>query len=149
MGAVSTSSDSTVNAAITFGGKDAYGIYTSKDNYGKIGEQGKSFYRAYIKNVFSDTIEGDVIRDSEGNKYLCFKEASVTGTNSAGNAYFTDESSDLAKKAGSYHIWMALVANPPAGGQYVCMPFRTWRGAIGLGSLNGENYVWGSSCNGC
>lgn len=167
VGAVSTSSSSTVNGAITFGGEDSFGIYTIKDNYVKIGMEDKAFFKAYINRIFPSSdkysstqscigssdhpfangcikdFRSKSIRDMNGNKYLCYKEASVTGTNSAGNAYFTDESSDLAKKASQHHIWMALVANPPGGGQYICMPFRTWRGAIGLGSLNGENYVWG------
>ena len=163
VGAVSTSSNSTVNAAITFGGKDDYGIYTSKENYGRIGTADKAFYRAYINNIYRSesgtgyigestkpfqhgyitNVHSSSIRDMSGNKFLCFKEASVTGTSSAGNAYFTDESSDLAKKASSYHIWMALVANPPGSGQYVCMPFRTWRSAVGMPALGSEQYVWG------
>lgn len=49
-------SGGTVTGAITFGGNDSYGIFTSSDNYCSIGTSSKAFYRAYIHNIYGNTI---------------------------------------------------------------------------------------------
>lgn len=46
----------TVNAPITFGGNDDFGIYVSKDNYACIGNSDKKFYRSYISYMYGSTI---------------------------------------------------------------------------------------------
>lgn len=43
----------TFNTTITFGQSDSYGIRTSTDNYGRIGESSKRFYQCYVKNSYS------------------------------------------------------------------------------------------------
>lgn len=43
----------TFNNTITFGTSDNYGIRTSTDNYGRIGESSKRFYQCYVKNSYS------------------------------------------------------------------------------------------------
>lgn len=52
-GAKTFSGAMTVNNTITFGQSDSYGIRTSTDNYGRIGESGKRFYQCYVKNSYS------------------------------------------------------------------------------------------------
>lgn len=46
----------TVNAPITFGDNDDFGIYVSKDNYACIGTSDKKFYRSYITKMYGSNI---------------------------------------------------------------------------------------------
>lgn len=45
-----------VNAPITFGDNDDFGIYVSKDNYACIGNSDKKFYRSYITKMYGSII---------------------------------------------------------------------------------------------
>ena len=47
-----SSSGGTVNGAITFGGNDSYGIYTSSSNFCCIGTESNYFYKSYANYVY-------------------------------------------------------------------------------------------------
>lgn len=59
----------TVNAPITFGDNDDFGIYVSRDNYACIGNSDKKFYRSYITKMYGSII---------GSVDKPFKQAYIT-----------------------------------------------------------------------
>lgn len=62
----------TVNAAITFGANDSYGIFTTTNNYCCIGSIDKCFYRAYINQLYlgkASTATGKIYLYSGSHAY--------------------------------------------------------------------------------
>lgn len=87
--AVTKSGNSTVNGAITFGNNDSYGIRTSNNNYGRIGESGKAFYQSYINNMYGTlqgTANGPISSSSLFTQKFTFSVSAITGGSDSAQA---------------------------------------------------------------
>ena len=75
---VPKSGNSAVSGAITFGDSDSYGIRTSKDNYGCIGQSGKAFYQSYINSMYG-TLRGAIGVSSLFTREFNFSVSAIAG----------------------------------------------------------------------
>ena len=104
VGAVPTSGGS-VNGAITFGKSDEYGLRTSTDNYGRIGDATKQFYEVYANTLYEDKTklaEKYAAKSHTHSNYLTGgSQTSTSSADGGSNVYTFSDGSTITVKNGS------------------------------------------------